>query len=150
MIPTKKLRELAMAATQEWSSCVWIETDGNEWRATGPGHESEAHDHGSEPGCPDEQAAQRDADYIACCSPSTVLGLLEQLEAKDREIERQTLRADQNWDGQEDADKELAAKEQECDRLRESIRLVRIEMHKENIEEATVMLDALAASVGLL
>ena len=37
----------------------------------------------------------------------------------------------------------------EVERLRESIRLVRIEMHKENVEEAAIQLDALAASVGL-
>lgn len=73
------LRSLALAATQEWSSDVWIETDGNEWRATGPGHEGNAHDHGSEPGCPDEQAAQRDAAFIAACSPSTVLSLLDEI-----------------------------------------------------------------------
>lgn len=32
-----KLRALCLAATPKWTSGVWIETDGNEWRATGIG-----------------------------------------------------------------------------------------------------------------
>jgi hypothetical protein len=81
MTPQQKLRELALAATPgEWKTGVWIETDGNEWRATGPGHEEHVHDHGAEPGCPDEQAAQRDAAFIAAACPNTVIGLLDELE----------------------------------------------------------------------
>lgn len=75
----KRLRELAEKATQSWSSSVWIETDGNEWRATGPAHEENSHDHGSEPGCPDEQAAQRDAAFIAACHPQQVIALLDEI-----------------------------------------------------------------------
>jgi hypothetical protein len=78
-INESKLAELARKATQKWSSGVWIETDGNEWRATGPGHEEESHDCGSEPGSPDEQAAQRDAAFIAAASPDVVLALLQGL-----------------------------------------------------------------------
>jgi hypothetical protein len=81
-VDVKRLREAALAATQgAWNTGVWIETDGDEWRATGPAHEEHAHDHGSEPGCPDEQAAQRDADYIAAVSPSTVIALLDRIAA---------------------------------------------------------------------
>jgi hypothetical protein len=66
-------------------------------------------------------AAPHDAAFIAAASPDVVIALLDQ----------------------------LAAREQEVERLRESIRLVRIELHKENTEEAAIQLDALAASVGL-
>lgn len=59
------LRLCDAATPGPWSPSVWIETDGNEWRATGPCHEENAHEHGSEPGRPDEQAAQRDAAFIA-------------------------------------------------------------------------------------
>ena len=67
MFDTKKTRAICDAATSadQWTADVWIETDGYEWRATGPGHEEHSHDHGSEPGCPDEQAAQRDRAFIA-------------------------------------------------------------------------------------
>lgn len=75
------LRALAEAATQEWSSDVWNETDGNGWRATGPHHEEYAHDHGSEPGSPDEQAARRDAEFIDAASPSVVIALLDRIAA---------------------------------------------------------------------
>lgn len=62
----EKLKKLCEAATPgPWKPDVWIETDGNGWRATGPHHEDEASDEGSEPGCPDEQAAQHDAAFIA-------------------------------------------------------------------------------------
>lgn len=68
MTPTeiKAAREaIAKATPGPWTADVWIETDGNGWRATGPHHEDQSHDHGSEPGCPDEQAAQTDAAFIA-------------------------------------------------------------------------------------
>jgi len=55
----------ATATPGPWTADVWIETDGNGWRATGPHHEAGAHDHGSEPGCPDEQIARADAAFIA-------------------------------------------------------------------------------------
>jgi hypothetical protein len=80
-----KLRQLATRATPgPWEAQVWIETDGNEWRATGPGHEEHASDSGSEPGSPDEQAAQRDAAFIAAANPSAVIALLDQLAAMTR------------------------------------------------------------------
>ncbi len=84
-IDTAKLRQLASAATPgPWTAAVWIETDGNEWRATGPGHDDESHDNGSEPGCPDEQAAQRDAAFIAAANPTTVLALLDRIAELER------------------------------------------------------------------
>lgn len=79
---TKHLRDLATAATPgPWKANVWIETDGSEWRATGPGHDtqSETYD-SSEPGCSDEQAAQQDAAFIAAMSPEVVIALLDELE----------------------------------------------------------------------
>lgn len=109
MTDYKTLRSLAERATRPWTSDVWIETDGNEWRATGPGHEEHVDDYGSEPGSPDEQAAQRDAEYIAAASPDVVLALLDEVERLRREVDRQTLRADTNWDGQQDAERELSA-----------------------------------------
>jgi hypothetical protein len=72
------LRALSDAATPgPWPVAVWIETDGNEWRATGPGHDNSADD--AEPGCPDEQAAQRDAVFIAA-SRSALPALLDEVE----------------------------------------------------------------------
>lgn len=63
-IDLEKLKQLCAQATSgPWTADVWIETDGNGWRATGPHHED--HDCWTEPGCPDEQAAQRDAAFIA-------------------------------------------------------------------------------------
>jgi hypothetical protein len=86
-----ELEKLARAATPgPWTSDVWIETDGNGWRATGPHHEAEAHDHGSEPGSPDEQAAQADARFIAACDPTTVLALLAVAKAAREIIEHLT------------------------------------------------------------
>ena len=73
-------KKLCDAATPgPWKPLVWIETDGNEWRATGPGHDDETSDEGSEPGCPDEQAAQRDAEFIAA-SRQLVPALLAEVE----------------------------------------------------------------------
>jgi hypothetical protein len=78
VIDLAALRAVALAATPgPWPVAVWIETDGNEWRATGPGHDDS--DDGSEPGCPDEQAAQADARYLNAFSPSTALALLDEL-----------------------------------------------------------------------
>ncbi len=75
------LKRIAQAATPgEWIADVWIETDGDGWRATGPHHASGAHDHGSEPGCHDEQAAQRDATHIAAFSPDVALDLIAEIE----------------------------------------------------------------------
>lgn len=47
--------------------------------------------------------------FAEVVTPDVVLGLLDEVERLRREVDRQTLRADQNWDGQQDADKELAA-----------------------------------------
>lgn len=76
----RQLRALVEAATPgPWMPAVWIETDGYEWRATGPGHEEHSHEHGSEPGCPDEQAAQHDAAFIAE-SRTAVVELLDEVD----------------------------------------------------------------------
>ena len=81
MIDFTALRSIAAAATPgEWPANVWIETDGNEWRATGPGHEDHASDDGAEPGSPDEQQAQADAAHIAAFAPSRALALLDELD----------------------------------------------------------------------
>ncbi len=93
MADIKELAEQALADAERatpgpWTPNVWIETDGNEWRATGPAHDDESHDHGSEPGCPDEQAAQRDAAWIAAARSrepqlaAAVLGLLKENERR--------------------------------------------------------------------
>lgn len=83
MIPKEQLaawRAVTDAATEgPWEPAVWIETDGNEWRATGPGHDDRSHDHDSEPGCPDEQAAQCDATFIATAR-TAVPALLDEVE----------------------------------------------------------------------
>lgn len=64
-IDIAEARRICDAATPApWPVTVWIETDGSEWRATGPGHDSES-SAAAEPGCTDEQAAQRDAAFIA-------------------------------------------------------------------------------------
>lgn len=77
--------KLCDAATPgPWHPSVWIETDGNEWRATGPGHEENAHDYGSEPGCPDEQAAQRDAAFIAAARTLLPAALRELKAAREQ------------------------------------------------------------------
>jgi hypothetical protein len=83
MIPPTTLSawsELAARATPgPWEPNVWIETDGNEWRATGPGHEDSSGDYDSAPGCPDEQAAQADAAFIAA-SRTAMPALLAEVE----------------------------------------------------------------------
>ena len=77
----QQLRELCAKATPgPWESNVWIETDGDEWRATGPGHDEHASDYGSEPGGPDEQAAQADAAFIAAAR-TAVPALLDECDA---------------------------------------------------------------------
>lgn len=82
------LRELLAKATPgPWKPSVWIETDGNEWRATGPGHEEHAHDYGSEPGSPDEQSAQADATLIVALvnAAPDLLDEVERLRARDED-----------------------------------------------------------------
>ena len=76
----ERLRGIVAKATPgPWSPNVWIQTDGNEWRATGPGHDDEDENAycGSEPGGPDEQAAQRDAELIAA-APTAITALLDE------------------------------------------------------------------------
>ena len=92
--PTESLRlSAAFAEAHEqateapWKPNVWIETDGNEWRATGPGHEEHASDYGSEPGSPDEQAAQRDAAAIVTLR-NNAASASAQLAAAVEEVER--------------------------------------------------------------
>ena len=78
MTDYRKLRELAEAATPgSWETDVWVDSNSYGWRATGPHHESPTSDDNAEPGCPDEQAAQRDAAFIAAANPTTVLALLD-------------------------------------------------------------------------
>ena len=48
-----------------------------------------------------------------------------------------------------DLDLSLADLRAEREAIRAQVRLIRIEMHKENIERAAVMLDALAAELGI-
>jgi hypothetical protein len=91
----KAAREVVAGASPgPWEAAVWIETDGNEWRATGPGHEDESSDHGSEPGCPDEQAAQADARFIAAARTGwpEALDEVERLEAELDELRTADLR----------------------------------------------------------
>ncbi len=76
-----ELKLIAQAATPgPWKSDVWIETDGYGWRATGPHHEDNIDPMGSETGCPEEQAAQRDAAHIAAFSPDVVLALIAEIQ----------------------------------------------------------------------
>jgi hypothetical protein len=79
-----KLAQLCRDATRPWHSDVWIETDGGGWRATGPHHEDDASDRGSEPGGLDEQAAQRDAAYIAAASPDLIALLVSVAQAAEK------------------------------------------------------------------
>ncbi len=75
------LKLIAQAATPgPWKSDVWIETDGYGWRATGPHHEDNIDPMGSEPGCPEERAAQRDAAHIAAFSPDVVIALIAEIQ----------------------------------------------------------------------
>ncbi len=75
------LKFIAQAATPgPWKSDVWNETDGYGWRATGPHHEDNIDPMGSEPGCPEERAAQRDAAHIAAFPPDVVLALIAKIE----------------------------------------------------------------------
>ena len=70
MIPTKKLRELAAKdATPDWYGFSRFV---------------------------DSVVTPTDAEFIAACSPSTALGLLEQMEAKEQECERLTFAVNAN------------------------------------------------------
>jgi|SRR6185369_1283205 len=79
MTPPSELKRLAEGASKQWSSGVWLETDGDEWRATGPAC-AIGEDETSEPGEPAEQQAQKDASYIAAADPQTILGLLAEVD----------------------------------------------------------------------
>ncbi len=73
------LRSLAEAATPKWETAVWYENDGIEYRATGPACPIENEDD-FVPGCAAETQAQRDAAFIAACSPEVILALIGEVE----------------------------------------------------------------------
>lgn len=114
----QNLRALCEAATPgPWKPNVWIETDGDEWRATGPGHDEHAHDYGSEPGGPDEKAAQRDAAFITA-SRTALPALIEEVE-RLRRVRAATQRELERWKhGQQIEGDYVCPDSLEADRLR--------------------------------